>query len=97
MNASLSLESILEMLKGLSLSNRKWLAEHLIEPRENESLLQAQDNERAVRRASDEAFVREFLAMPRGNDLTADEMKQMIRESHYFDNSKVKYKYADEE
>ena len=59
MNTSLSLESILQMLSGLSLSNRKWLAEHLVEPAELE---------RAKQRKSDEEWLREFQALPRGND-----------------------------
>ena len=32
MNTTLSLENILHMLRGLSLSNRQWLTEHLVEP-----------------------------------------------------------------
>jgi hypothetical protein len=76
------------MLSGLSLSNRQWLAEHLVEPEEQE---------RARQLKSDEEFVREFLAMPRGNDMTAEEMKTMLRESHHFGLRDIKYKYADEE
>ena len=88
MNTTLSLESILHMLSGLSLSNRQWLAEHLVEPEELE---------RAKQRKSDEDFVREFLAMPRGNDMTAEEMQKMLRESHHFGIRDINYKYADEE
>ena len=88
MNTTLSLESILHMLSGLSLSNRQWLAEHLVEPEELE---------RAKQRKSDEDFVREFLAMPRGNDMTAEVMQKMLRESHHFGLRDIKYKYADEE
>ena len=88
MNTTLSLESILHMLSGLSLSNRQWLAEHLVEPEELE---------RAKQRKSDEDFVRDFLAMPRGNDMTAEEMQKMLRESHQFGIRDINYKYADEE
>ena len=88
MNTTLSLENILHMLSGLSLSNRQWLAEHLVEPEELE---------RAKQHKNDEEFVREFLAMPRGNDMSADEMKKMLRESHHFGLREIKYKYADEE
>ena len=88
MNTTLSLENILHMLSGLSLSNRQWLAEHLVEPEELE---------RARQRKSDEDFVREFLAMPRGNDMTAEEMQTMLRESHHFGIRDINYKYADEE
>lgn len=83
MNTTLSLESILHMLSGLSLSNRQWLAEHLVEPEELE---------RAKQRKSDEEFVREFLSMPRGNDMSADEMKKMLRESHHFGLREINYK-----
>lgn len=34
---------------------------------------------------ADEEFVREFLATPYDNPMTADEAKQMIRESHHFE------------
>lgn len=88
MNTTISLESILRMLSGLSLSNRLWLAEHLVEPEEIEHAKQLK---------SDEEFVREFLAMPRGNDMSAEEMKNMLRESHHFGLRNIKYKYADEE
>ena len=33
---------------------------------------------------ADEEFVREFLATPYDNPMTADEAKQMLRESHHF-------------
>lgn len=87
MNTTLSLDNILHMLSGLSLSNRKWLAEHLVEPEEIE---------RAKERKSDEDFIREFMALPRGNDMTAEEMKKMLRESHHFENHETRYRYADE-
>ena len=57
MNTTLSLDNILQMLSGLSLSNRQWLAEHLVEPEELE---------RAKQRKSDEEWLREFQALPRG-------------------------------
>lgn len=61
MNTTLSLESILRMLSGLSLSNRQWLAEHLVEPEELE---------RARQRKSDEEFVRELQALHDGEPRT---------------------------
>ena len=87
MDTTLSLENILSMLRRLSLSNRQWLAQHLVEPEELE---------RARQHKSDEDFVREFQAMPRGNDMTAEEMKKMIRESHYFDSNRIKSNYGEE-
>ena len=88
MNTTLSLENILHMLSGLSLSNRQWLAEHLVEPEELE---------RARQRKSDEEFVREMRALQYEGQPTAEEMKKMIRESHHFGLRDIKYKYADEE
>ena len=74
MNTTLSLESILHMLSGLSLSNRQWLAEHLVEPEELE---------RARQRKSDEEFVREMRALQYEGQPTAEEMKKMIRENRH--------------
>ena len=88
MNTTLSLESILHMLSGLSLSNRQWLAEHLVEPEELE---------RERQRKSDEEFVRELQALRYEGEPTAEERKKMLRESHHFGLREIKYKYADEE
>jgi hypothetical protein len=88
MNTTLSLENILHMLSGLGLSNRQWLAEHLVNPEEME---------RARQRKSDEEFVREMRALQYEGQPTAEEMKKMIRESHHFGLRDIKYKYADEE
>lgn len=75
MNAMISLDYLLHALSGLSLSNRQWLADHLVEPWEH-------NQEKA--QIADEEFVRQFLATPYDNPMTADEAKQMIRESHQF-------------
>lgn len=72
MNTTLSLESILHMLSGLSLSNRKWLAEHLVEPEELEP------NEQ---RTSDEKWIRELQALHYEGELSAEEKKRILRES----------------
>jgi hypothetical protein len=55
------------MLSGLSLSNRQWLAEHLVNPEEME---------RARQRKSDEEFVREMRALQYEGQPTAEEMKK---------------------
>ena len=39
---------------------------------------------------ADEEFVRQFLATPYDNPMTADEAKQMIRESHHFEKRDLK-------
>lgn len=38
MNVTFSLDTILKLLSGLSLDNRAWLAEHLINPAEKKEL-----------------------------------------------------------
>ena len=87
MNTTLSLENILHMLRGLSLSNRQWLAEHLVEPAEIE--LSAQ-------RKSDAQLVRDLQALRYEGEPTTEEKKQMLRESHIFGGRKIKYKYDEE-
>ena len=72
MNTTLSLETILHMLRGLSLSNRQWLAKHLVEPEElgKDEL-----------RKSDEEFVRELQALHYAGEPTAEELKKALRDS----------------
>ena len=60
------------MLSSLSLSNRQWLAEHLVEPEELE---------RAKERKRDEEFVRELMALRYDDGMTTEERKRMLRES----------------
>ena len=73
MNTTPSLESILHMLSGLSLSNRKWLAEHLVEPDEMEQTQQ---------RKRDEGLVRKLHSLHYDGEMKAEEMKKTLRESH---------------
>ena len=84
MNTTISLESILDMLKGLSLSNRQWLAEHLVKEHEQE---------KADQRKSDEEFVRELLALHYEGEPSAEELKAALRASHHFENREIKYDY----
>ena len=84
MNTTLSLESILHMLSGLSLNNRQWLAEHLVEPEEIE---QAQQRKR------DEELVRKLHALHYEGEMTAEEMKKTLRESHHFGLREIRYTY----
>ena len=70
------MEAILEMLRGLSLNNRQWLAEHLVDPEELDS---------AIQRERDEAFLQELHALRYDGEPTAEERKKMLRESHRFD------------
>ena len=87
MKTSLTLENILHMLSGLSLSNRQWLAEHLVEPEELEQVKQ---------RKSDEEFVRELQALHYEGEPSAEELKKSLRNSHHFGIREVKYKFTDE-
>ena len=75
MNTTLSLESILHMLSGLSLSNRRWLAEHLVEPEEME---------RVIQRKSDEEWLKELQALHYEGEPSVEEKKRFLRESRYF-------------
>ena len=68
MNTTISLENILNMLRGLSLSNRQWLAEHLVEPAEMEQMVQ---------RKSDAQLVRDLQALRYEGDPTTEEKKKM--------------------
>ena len=86
MNTTLSLESILHMLSGLSLSNRRWLAEHLVEPEEMETALQ---------RKRDEELVRKLHALHYEGEMTAEEMKNTLRDSHNFGLREIRYTYDD--
>jgi len=86
MNTTLSLESILHMLSGLSLSNRRWLAEHLVEPEEMETALQ---------RKRDEELVRKLHALHYEGEMTAEEMKTTLRDSHNFGLREIRYTYDD--
>ncbi len=87
MNTTLSLESILHMLSGLSLSNRQWLAKHLVEPEEIAQSVQ--------QRKDDEQFVRELQALHYEGEPTAEERKRMLRDNHFFGSRKIRYKYDD--
>ena len=88
MNTTLSLEAILHMLSGLSLTNRQWLAEHLVEPEELE---------RARQRKSDEELVRKLHSLRYEGEMAPDELKQSLRESHHFGLREIKYSYDDKD
>lgn len=88
MNTTLSLESILRMLSSLSLSNRQWLADHLVK---------AEELECAKQRENDEELVRELQALHYEGEPTAEEKKSMLRDSHYFGTREIRYCYESEE
>lgn len=55
-----------------------------------------QDEEEQMRRKDDEEYVKELLALRYDGEMSADEMKQMLRESHYFGERNLKPLYDEE-
>lgn len=84
-----ALNNLWTYIKGLSLSysDRQWLAEHLVEPEEIE---------RAKERKKDEEWVRELMALRYEGEMSAEEKKRMLRESHQFGLRKINYKFGDD-
>ena len=85
-----ALNNLWTYIKGLSLSysDRQWLAEHLVEP---------EGIERAKERKRDEELVHKLHSLRYDGEMTADEMKKALRESHSFGLRKINYKYEDDE
>ena len=65
----------LGLMRGMSREQKLAVVAYLVDT--------MQDEEQQM--SADEDFVREFLATPYDNPMTADEAKQMIRESHHFE------------
>lgn len=63
------------VVRGMSREDKLALVAYLVDTIQNEE----------QQKTADEEFVREFLATPYDNPMTADEAKQMIRESHHFE------------
>jgi PleD family two-component response regulator len=64
---------------------------------EEEAQLRTSDEEEEVRqRTSDEEFVKELLALRYDGEMSAEEMKQMLRESHHFGGRNIKPLYDEE-
>lgn len=68
------------LMRGMSREQKLVVVAYLVDT--------MQDEERQL--SADEEFVREFLATPYDNPMTADEAKQMIRESHHFGERNLK-------
>lgn len=77
MNATISLENILQMLSSLTKSNKRWLAEHLIEQAAKD------EAEVAAAKQSDEEFFQDLFSTPYDNPMTAEEAKRIIRENRH--------------
>lgn len=76
-NVSVSLDNILYSLGFLSSSNKRWLAEHLIEQAAKD------EAEANAAKQSDDEFFKDFFALPYDNPMTAEEAKQIIRDSRH--------------
>lgn len=48
------------------------------------------------KKTSDEEFVQELLALRYDGEMSADEMKQLLRDSHYFGERNIKMPYDGE-
>ena len=85
-----ALNNLWAYIKGLSLSysDRKWLADHLVEPEEVE---------RAKQEKQDEEWFRELQALHYEGEIPAGEMKKLLREGHHFGLRKINYRYGDDE
>lgn len=75
MTATIPLETVLQALSGLSLDNRRWLAEHLVE---------SDKQVKEEKRKSDEELLRELRAIPYELPWTIEEYKKMIRDSRTY-------------
>ena len=78
-NVTISLDSILNSLGFLSNSNKRWLAEHLMEQvNKAESIEEA-----TVEKTADDAFFDDLFSTPYDNPQTAEEAKRVIREGRH--------------
>ena len=68
------------LMKGMTREQKLTVVAYLVDT--------MQDEEQHF--TADEEFVRQFLATPYDNPMTADEAKQMIRESHHFEERNLK-------
>ena len=74
------------LLQGMSLRHKQIVVTFLTESMREKEYEKTDMNESTIKqeaREKDEQFVRDFLATPYDNPMTADEAKRMIRESHH--------------
>ncbi|MBQ7494719.1 MAG: hypothetical protein IJT75_03000 [Bacteroidaceae bacterium] len=78
---TISLDAILQALGFLSNSNKRWLAEHLIEQAAKEETVEKDSID--AERQSDEEFFKDLFSTPLDNPMTAEDMKRVIRENRH--------------
>ena len=59
-------------------------------------LINTIQHEEPKKKTSDEEFVKELMALRYEGEMSAEEMKQMIRDSHHFDDRNIKPLYDGE-
>ena len=59
-------------------------------------LINTIQHEEHKKKTSDEEFVKELMALRYEGEMSAEEMKQMIRDSHHFDDRNIKPLYDGE-
>lgn len=79
------------LMKGLNREQKLAVVAFLID-----SMQEDEEEEEAHQRTADEEFVKELLALRYDGEMSADEMKQMLRESHHFGGRDIKPLYDEE-
>ena len=79
------------LMKGLNREQKLAVVAFLVD-----SMQEDEEEEEAHQRTADEEFVKELLALRYDGEMSADEMKQMLRESHHFGGRDIKPLYDEE-
>lgn len=76
----------MSLMQGLNREQKLAVVAFLVDTMQDEE-------EKAQQEKADEEYVKELLAMRYDGEMSADEMKQMLRESHHFDERNLKPLY----
>jgi len=79
----------MSLMQGLSREQKLAVVAFLVDSMQDEE-------EEARRRTADEEFVKELLALRYDGEMSAEETKQMLRESHHFGGRNIKPLYNGE-
>lgn len=79
----------MSLMQGLNREQKLAVVAFLVDTMQDEE-------EEARRRTDDEEFVKELLALRYDGEMSAEEMKQMLRESHHFGGRNIKPLYDEE-